>query len=160
MELLHPVRVARTYTQTLIAPPEVVFPLLCPVREVEWASGWNPRQVISHSGVIEKDCIFVMPGQPTDSVWVVTEWNPEEYLVKFVKVTPGYTVGMIELRLRAGGPDQTLADISYGYTALSPEGVKFVERFTTEYYEAFMKEWEGELNHFLQTGTKKVLTGV
>jgi hypothetical protein len=32
-------RVTRSYRQTINAAPEVVFPLLCPVRESEWLEG-------------------------------------------------------------------------------------------------------------------------
>ena len=32
MNVVQPFRVSRTYTQSLVAPPDVVFPLLCPVR--------------------------------------------------------------------------------------------------------------------------------
>lgn len=36
MNLQKPIRVSHTYRQRLKAPPEQVFPLLCPVREKEW----------------------------------------------------------------------------------------------------------------------------
>ena len=73
MEVSSPVKARRTYTQTLFAPPEKVFPLLCPVREVKWANDWNQRQVIAESGLVELGCVFVMPGKPHDSIWVVTQ---------------------------------------------------------------------------------------
>ena len=155
MEVSRPVRVHRTYTQTLIAPPEQVFPLLCPVREVEWANDWNPRQVIAESGFVELGCVFVTPDKPQDSIWVVTQWDPREFFVEFTKVTPEFTVGKIEIRLRRGDGELTLADISYCLTALSEKGSEFVTQFTAEYYKVFMKEWESEINHYLQTGTKK-----
>lgn len=155
MNISPPIRVKRTYTQTLMAPPAKVFPLLCPVREAEWVNGWNPDLVLSETGVIELDCIFVMPGQPHESIWVVTQWRPQEYYVEFVKVTPGLTVGRIEIGLRPGAGQQTLAEVSYAYTALSEAGEKFVESFTEAHYEAFMKAWEAELNHYLLTGEKK-----
>ena len=155
MEVLNPVRASRTYTQTLVASPEKVFPLLCPVREIEWVNGWNPRQIISESGFVELDCIFVMPDKPQDSIWVVTQWNPKSFIVEFTKVTPGFTVGKIVICLRRGNKEQTFADITYCFTALSPEGSEFVKQFTPEYYETFMKEWESEINYFLRTGIKK-----
>ena len=155
MHVTAPVRVKRTYTQSLVARPENVFPLLCPVREVEWANGWNPRQVVSASGLVEADCIFVTPGEPQDSVWVVTAWDPKRFYVEFVKVTPGFTVGKIEIQLREGDSDGTLADVSYSYTALSEAGEEFVQEFTPEYYDKFMREWEAELNYFLETGRMK-----
>ena len=154
MELSSPVRVSRTYIQSLIAAPEKVFPLLCPVREMEWVNNWNPRLVISISGLVEPDCVFVMPDEPNDSIWVVTQWNPDLFLVEFLKVTPGFTVGKIDIQLREK-EGQTLAEITYCFTALSLEGSEFVNQFTEDYYESFMKEWESEMNHFLETGKKK-----
>jgi hypothetical protein len=138
-----------------MAPPEKVFPLLCPVREMEWVNNWNPRLVISASGLIEPHCVFVMPDEPNDSIWVVTQWNPDSFFVEFIKVTPEFTVGKINIQLRPGGNEQTRADITYCFTALSAKGSEFVNQFTESYYEAFMKEWESEMNHFLQTGQKK-----
>jgi hypothetical protein len=154
MEISKPLRAHRTYTQTLNAPPERVFPLLCPVREAEWANGWNPRRVIAESGLAELGCVFITPDMPHDSIWVVTQWKPEEFFVEFTKVTPEFTVGIIEIRLRRGNGVRTLADISYCFTALSRDGSEFVEQFTDEYYEDFMKEWESEINYYLSTGTK------
>lgn len=50
---------------------------------------------------------------------------------------------------------QTLAEVSYAYTALSEAGERLVTGFTEEYCTAFMQEWEAELNHFLLTGQKR-----
>lgn len=155
MKISPPIRVKHTYTQTLAGPPEAVFPLLCPVREAEWVSGWDPRFVISNSGVAELDCTFVMPDQPHDAVWVVTQWNPQVHYIEFVKVMPEVAVGRIEIRLRPGLANQTLAEVSYAYTALSEAGERLVENFTETHYTIFMQEWELELNHFLTTGQKR-----
>lgn len=154
MEISRPIRVSRTYTQSLRASPENVFPLLCPVREMEWVSHWDPRLVISSSGLIEPDCVFVMPDEPNDSIWVVTQWDPKTFFVEFIKVTPGFTVGKIDIQLHPGKNGQTLAEVSYCFTALSLKGIEFVNQFTENYYESFMREWESEMNHFLETGKR------
>jgi hypothetical protein len=138
-----------------MAAPEKVFPLLCPVREMEWVNNWNPRLVISASGLIEPDCVFVMPDEPNDSIWVVTQWNPDSFFVEFIKVTPGFTVGKIDIQLHREKKEQTHADITYCFTALSLKGSEFVNQFTESYYETFMKGWESEINYFLETGKKK-----
>jgi hypothetical protein len=155
MKISRPLRVKHTYTQTLAGPPQTVFPLLCPVREAEWVAGWDPKLVISESGVAELDCIFVMHDRPHEAIWVITQWEPQAYFIEFLKVTPGVTVGRIEIRLRPGEANQTLADVSYAYTALSEAGEHFIAHFTEEHYTAFMQEWEAELNHFLTTGRKR-----
>jgi len=51
MRISNPNRATHTYRQHLLAAPSKVFPLLCPVRETEWADGWLPEVVISVSGV-------------------------------------------------------------------------------------------------------------
>ena len=55
MRIEKPKRVTRTYTQGLAGTPEVVFPLLCPVREADWIDGWDPVLVASETGVAEAD---------------------------------------------------------------------------------------------------------
>jgi hypothetical protein len=59
VQIREPVRVTRTYTQRLQAPPERVFPLLCPVREADWLERWDPAFVVTASGFVEPDCVFV-----------------------------------------------------------------------------------------------------
>ncbi|HUF71240.1 MAG TPA: hypothetical protein VMM79_21505 [Longimicrobiales bacterium] len=146
-------RVSHSWVQHLNASPEAVFSLLCPVRETEWVNGWDPELVLSHSGVAEPGCIFIMPGGTAESIWVTTEYAPAERIA-FLKVTPGRTVGEIDIRLRREGEAATALDVTYTYTALNPAGEDDVGAFTAAAYRAFMEEWERELGHFLETGEK------
>ncbi len=154
MTIEPPVRVRRTYRQHLDAPPDRVFPLLCPVREVDWVPGWEPSLVLSASGVAEADCVFVTPGEAGEAVWVVTRHDASAHVVEFVKVTPGHTVGRIRVQLHPEGPQQTAAEVTYQYTALGEKGEAFVRGFTEAAYADFMRAWERQLNHYLRTGEK------
>jgi hypothetical protein len=151
MQIVAPYRVRRTYRQHLVAPPEKVFPLLCPVRECEWVQGWDPDLVVTSSGAAERDCVFVTSDRGRDATWIVTRFDPASWTLELVKVTPGVTVGQITAVL-TGEPGGTAADITYQHTALSEAGRTFVDGFTEEFYEAFMKEWEASMNHYLTTG--------
>lgn len=154
MQIIPPYRASHTYTQHLIGRPDQVFPLLCPVRECEWVNGWHPRLVISSSGVAEQDCVFATGPQTSESIWVVTAYEPPAHIA-FLKFTPAESVARITIRLRAEGAAMSLAEITYAYTAVSERGRRVVDAFTAEHYESFMREWEAELNHFLRTGTKR-----
>ena len=44
-QIRKPVRVAHSYTQSIHAEPGAVFPLLCPVRELDWAQQSPPELV-------------------------------------------------------------------------------------------------------------------
>jgi hypothetical protein len=152
MKILKPTRATRTYTQSLIAPPSAVFPLLCPVREADWIQGWDPLLVVSSSGVAERDCVFVTSAQPVDAVWYITRHEPERYFVEMIKTTPSVTVCRLTIELR---PITTgcEASITYSHTSLGPFGDDFVASFTEDHYQKFMKDWEMKINHYLRHGT-------
>lgn len=151
MQIVPPNRVTHTYRQHLLAAPDRVFQLLCPVREVDWAAGWLPRLVISNSGFAETDCVFVTPGDDAEAVWYITRHEPARRYVEMLKITPEVTACRLQIRL-SGGPDDCFADVTYSHTSLGPAGDAFNARFTGEYYRVFMQQWEKELNDFLMRG--------
>lgn len=154
MKIITPNRVTHTYTQRLVAPPEAVFPLLCPVREADWIPGWDPALVVSASGLAEPDCVFVTAAPPGDAVWYVTRHEPQARLVEMIKVTPAVTACRLTIRLRptAAGCE---ADVTYMHTSLGPQGDEFVAAFTEDFYRGFMQEWESRINHYLRHGTSR-----
>jgi len=146
-------RVAHQYTQANAAPPELVFPLLCPVREAEWVPGWQYRLIYSQSGVAEAGCVFSTPNEDgTESTWVVTEYDPRAFQIAFAWVNPGLVAAQIRIRLQTKPAQQTTAHISYTYTGLSPEGNREVERYDNKWFQHKMQSWETAINHYLKTG--------
>ncbi len=149
MRIEKPVRAVHHYTQRLAAPPERVFPLLCPVREVEWAPGWNPTLVLADSGVAEPDCVFTTAEEEGEATWVFTDHDPNGLMVRFVKVVPRLYLLAAEIRLESAGSGRSRAEVLYRYTALSRDGEAFVTARTPEWWEGFMREWEDSLNAYL-----------
>ena len=129
-----------------------MFPLLCPVREVDWIDGWDPVAVWSESGVAEPDCVFTTNADDVEAVWFVTRHSPDAGIVEMLKITPGVTACKLAIRLVASGRG-TEAEVTYSHTSLGPAGDELVDGFTDEYYLQFMEEWEARLNHYLTTGT-------
>lgn len=150
MKVVAPTRVTRSFVQRLAAPPAVVFPLLCPVREADWVPGWDPRLVISASGVAERDCVFITTDGDSESVWFVTRHEPEAGFVEMIRIAPDVTACRLTIQLRAaeGGCE---AEVTYSHTSLGPRGDAFVAAFSEEHYRAFMLEWEAKLNRHLWT---------
>jgi hypothetical protein len=151
MKLIKPKRVEHTHMQQLHAAPEKVFPLLCPVREMDWLHGWDPLLVVSESGYAERDCAFVTGSLPANSVWYITRHEPQNLFVEMIKLTPGVTACRLTIQVAASTTGAT-AQVTYTHTSLGPEGDTFVDSFTREYYENFMRHWETRMNHYLQTG--------
>jgi hypothetical protein len=156
MNIKQPNRKKHSYLQKLHAPPEDVFPLLCPVMEAEWVPDWMPELVISQSGICEQDCVFITPPEITSkserSIWIVTNYNPGSWMLEMYKVTPEHTVSKLEISLTDNSDNTTKAHISYEITALGVTGDKFLTEFTEQWYERFMLEWEAQINYYLDTG--------
>ena len=152
MKVVKPVRATRTYTQRMIAGPDAVFPLLCPVREADWIEGWEPPLVVSSSGVAERDRVFTTAAEPIDAIWYITRHEPSAGFVEMLKITPDVTACRLTIQLRATATGCD-ADITYSHTSLGPLGDAFVASFTEEFYRTFMLDWESRINHYLRHGT-------
>jgi hypothetical protein len=153
MRITKPNRATHTFRQRLHAAPAKVFPLLCPVRETEWADGWLPELVISSSGLAERDSVFITSDALGSAIWYITRHEPERWFVEMLKILPGVTACRLEIQLSENG-DGSFADITYRHTSIGSAGDEFVAKFTADYYQKFMLAWETVLNHFLKTGCR------
>ena len=151
MDTTKPNRATHTYRQRLCASPAKVFPLLCPVREAEWADGWLPELVISSSGVAERDCVFITADNLEKTIWYITRHEPERWFVEMLKILPGVTACRLEIQLSENG-EGSFADVTYSHTSIGAAGDEFVTKFTADAYKKSMQAWEKTLNHFLTTG--------
>jgi len=147
-------RVSHEYTQTNDAPPEKVFPLLCPVREADWVPGWQYHLIYSGSGLAEDGCVFSTPNDPgPETVWMVTHYDPKAFTIAFARVEPGMIATQIRIALGLSPGGKTSARIRYFYTGLSPAGNAVLDRYTTEWFRGKMQSWETAMNYFLRNGT-------
>jgi hypothetical protein len=146
----------RSYVQHIEAAPEVVFPLLCPVREADWLDGWREHcEVIwTVSGVAETGCVFrtTEPEFP-ETIWIITEHDPDRGVVVFARVTPGLAASTLRI-LVEGADDKTSAvTIRYSVVPLTPEGATYAAaRYDQTDLLASIVWWERSMNHYLRTG--------
>ena len=146
-------RVVRTYRQTIEAPPDVVFPLLCPVREAEWLEGWRCTMIYSASGLAEDGAVFTTTGDgEPDTVWIMTRYDPRAGLVDFTRVTPGSRACLIHLAVSPATGGRSHVDIEYAHTSLTPAGDAYLKTWTSEAFLDAMVFWERSMNYFLETG--------
>jgi hypothetical protein len=151
-------RVTHEYTQTNDAPPDRVFPLLCPVREADWVPGWQYKMIYSKSGVAEAGCVFTTANDDgTETTWLVTEYNPATFRIAFAWVNPGQVAAQIGISLNKNAQGTTTALIRYTYTGLSLAGNQEVERYDQNWFESKMQSWEAAINHYLRKG--KAISG-
>jgi hypothetical protein len=146
-------RIARTSTITLKDTPESIFPLFGPVREKDWAPGWEPQIVYSDSAWIEEHMVFTARshhGHEPDSTWTVSRYAPGEALVEYTVVAPE-RLWRITIQCRPGdGPRATLAEITYTFTGLTERGNELDEAAMSRMFQRDLKDWEEQINRHLE----------
>ncbi len=147
--------VVRTFTQRIEAAPDLVFPLLCPVRESDWLDGWRCDLLRSSSGHAEEGCVFrTRPAGEPETVWIVTRHEPASGRVEFVRVTAGLLATRLLVEVKANGASASSVRVTYELTPTSEEGArKVAASHSGEAFRASMEWWERSMNHYLATGT-------
>lgn len=149
------VKRSKKYRQLNCGIPAKVFSLLCPVREADWIDGWEYSMIYSHSGLAEPGCVFTTPSSDNKTTtWYISEYDPQQFIIEFVRMTPAEMVVKISIRLSDNGNGTTTADILYEYTSLSEEANRWIIEELDTTFSGNMAYWEKAINHYLQTGTK------
>lgn len=133
-------------------PAEDVFPLLCPVREIDWLDGWDYHMIHSNSGLIEEGCVFTTTHLDKEkTVWTVTKHNKQVFKVSFVRVTPNKNVVMIDISVEPVSDQQSKTHITYPYIHINSadniNSIGLEKDFITN-----MKWWEESINYYLENG--------
>ncbi len=146
---------SKTYKQINNAPPEVVFPLLCPVREKDWLDGWDYKMIFSKSGLIENGCVFSTPHHGIEeTIWYVSEYDKLNFKIEFVRFTPKEEVVKINIFLVDNGNSTTSVNITYQYTALSSIKNDWIKHKLDDEFEENMQWWEKAINYYIENGKK------
>ena len=147
-------RATRVAVQTWNAAPEHVLPLLTPLGEKARAVGWEPEMRWQAAGSGEGTLFVTRSTGVGETVWVLETFDAAHLRVAYVHVSPGSLVVEIVVGLSPLPESKTCAEVRYTFTALSEQGNARIAEMTEAHFANFMRDWERELNHFLQTGRK------
>jgi hypothetical protein len=153
---LRPAPLVRTYVQRIEAPPQAIFPLICPVREGDWLEGWAEicEVVWSASGVAEPGCVFrtTEEGRPA-TIWIVTDHDPDRGVVTFARVTPDLVASTLHIEVTGAERGTSSVSIRYTVVPTSAAGETYAaERYDRADLAASIVWWERSMNHYLRTG--------
>lgn len=146
-------RISRTASFLVQAPIEKVFPLFGPVREMEWAQGWNPHLIYSETKEVEERMIFETSGKFEEEdkyTWVITQYSPQDHLIEYTVSTPE-RIWFITVKCEALGKE-TKTTVSYTYTGLTARGNERNKEALANMYADNLKDWEMAINYYLTTG--------
>ena len=150
-------RISRTSVITLTAPLKRVFPLFGPIREKEWAAGWEPRVLYSTTDFVEEHMVFKTRshhGHEPDSTWTVSKYRSDQAFIEYTVFT-SERLWWITIQCREGiAGETTKAEITYTYTGLTEKGNAINEKALETMYRRDLKDWEEAINHYLETGER------
>lgn len=127
------------------APPDAVFPLFTPEGERRWAPGWDPRWL--HASDVEG--VFTTNNGGEDTVWMVLELDARARRAKYLRMTPGSRVGVVEVACVAAEGVETIVRVTYRMTSLTEDGESKLAAFDAAAYAEMMAEWEWRVGHAL-----------
>jgi hypothetical protein len=147
-------RMSKSATIHLNGSIQEVFPLFGPVREMEWAEGWQPIILYSSSDV-EEHMVFSTPSRYDDEghyLWTVSKYFPEQNLIEY---TVSATDRIWFIRVECfSDRSATRATITYTYTGFTSMAAERNRESIDGMFSEDLKDWERAINHYLLTGEK------
>jgi hypothetical protein len=148
-----PERVSKCASIKLDDSIEKVFPLFGPIREKDWAHGWDPEIIYPASKEVEANMIFRTKARDLSEeyyTWVITQFLPDQYQIEYTVSTPNriWFIG-IECSKRSS---KTIAKICYTYTSLTPRGTELNRDALKRMYVEDLKDWQHAINYYLKNG--------
>jgi hypothetical protein len=149
-------RVQQSASFILNGSVDKIFPLFGPVREKEWAAGWNPEIIYPLTVDVEKNMVFQTKGKHSGEekyTWVISTFNPKNYQIEYT-VSTSERIWLIQVQCEANEL-KTKATITYTYTALSPIGNERNKEALKKMFSNNLKDWQEAINYYLETGKQK-----
>jgi len=146
-------RISKTRTIILNGSLDEVFPLLGPIKEMEWTDGWDPEIIYSTTKIVEEKMVFktkaIFPDE-TDFTWIISKYQPENTFVEYLVFTQE-RLWTISINCVEESVKKTKAEITYTYTGLTENGNRLNETALEKMYTQDLKDWEEAINYYLET---------
>lgn len=147
--------VSKTSTITLAGSFAQVFPLFGPIKEQEWAEGWQPRILYPDSTVIQEHMVFQAKSHDADhpftSTWIVSKYDPSDGFIEYTVFTDA-RIWWISIKCDHGQTTPTTrATITYTYLGLDEHAGAINRSALESMFRHDLKDWEEAINHYLQT---------
>ena len=137
---------------------EQVFPLFGPIREKDWADGWDPQILVSGAENIEEHMVFqTSPHSEQEQgqhyTWVVSKYDYDDGLIEYTVFADGrlWWITILCRQNQEGGSCD--ATITYTYVGFNELAEKRNTNAMATMYLHDLKDWEHAINHYLETGS-------
>ena len=135
-----------------------VFPLFGPLREQEWAEGWQPRMVIPDSEEVQEHMVFQTESHdlhnPSTSTWIVSKYDPKRAFIEYTVFTDARIWWVAISCEEDEARSTTAATVTYTYLGLTQQANHLNEVALESMFRHDLRDWEKALNYYLKTGTQ------
>ena len=152
-------RVEAAVTREIMASPQKIFPLACPVEELRWIPQWDYQLIYSKSGVNETNCIFNEDKsglhffeKPLTTTWITTIHDPDRNIVLFQINVSGKAAIRLDVRIREVGENASSCTWHMVFTALDEETNAMAVDTIQAKMELLMTFLADALKHYCETG--------
>jgi hypothetical protein len=142
-------RIQRSATISIDAPLQEAFPLFGPIREKEWAHGWDPQVIYPENCLVARHMVFRTQSQESYT-WVIVHYEPLQHSIEYL-VSASERIWTITVTC-AHSDMNTFATVTYSYTGFNEEAHKRNEIALGEMFASDLKDWEKAINYYIRTG--------
>jgi hypothetical protein len=149
-------RVICRHQETIAAPPERIFPLLCPIEEYKWIDRWDCELVYSESGVVEDNCIFreeMSPrlfGSSAPAIWI-TALNDSDHFRRHFVILNDELVRKAEVSIEDSGNGVSTVRWTTIATTLNQKGNQGFPELQAK-LQLMLSFLGSSLRHYCETG--------
>lgn len=150
-------KIFQTATIRLNGDFDQVFPLFGPIREKDWAVGWDPVILHSDAENIAEHMVFQTPAHQEDEegpyTWTVSKFIPHEGLIEYTIFADVRLWWITILCDQEADSPHCKATITYTFIGFNETGNARNAQALAAMYKHHLKDWEHAINHYLETGT-------
>lgn len=143
----------REHAFGLQASPPVAAAFFTPEGERAWVPGWRPVHHHPADGALVEGGVFTTDAEGERVVWTVARLDLDRLRVRYVRVTEGHRVGLVDVGVDAvrGG---SRVGVRYEMTALSEAGEGTLAAITPAAFEAEIASWKRAVDPLLERGVE------
>lgn len=147
--------ISNSKTILLQAPVEKAFPLFGPIREKDWADGWDPFVIHAESDVHEYMAFITESSYEVEKqyLWVVSYYDSASFSIRY-HVSGVDRSWVIAVTCNPVDDSACTATVTYTYFAANQSAHSRNVASIQHMFAEDLRDWQMAINHFLRTGLK------
>lgn len=139
--MIKPMRQDYSHEITVDLPVSKAFPMFTPKGEEAWVPGWKPTYIWPETGETCEEMIFTTGEGDEKTFWICLKWQPDQWHVRYHRLTPGSRVAFVDVRCHPAGQDRTRVRVTYQIQALSDHGRSYLEDLSESAFVKMIDGW-------------------